>query len=168
LDTRYWHDTPGTPKTRVLIYNKNQFEMTERIKQYLQSLNLAHDVLTYGGYTPDAYREKLRQATVLLWLSATETQGLAYLEALSMNVPVIAWDPGLWRYTSPALRKSFECPASSVPYFDARCGETFKATGDFPGAWQRFSERRAEYRPREFIFEQKLDLDSNLERLPLA
>ena len=51
----------------------------------------------------------------MVFLSQSESQGLAVLEALSMNVPVLAWNPGAATYDSPELKRSFSLESSSIP-----------------------------------------------------
>jgi hypothetical protein len=86
----------------------------------------------------------------MIFLCEHETQGIAYQEALASNVPVLALDEGILldpmqkRFASPDLR------VSSVPYFDATCGETFVAD-DFEVALDRFLRKRHTYRPREYV-----------------
>jgi hypothetical protein len=68
---------------------------------------------------------------------------------------VLAWNPGQWldparfRYGRPVV------PASSVPFFDARCGETFRDYAGFEATFDRFFDAAlaGEYTPRSYIME---------------
>src|SRR5216683_2141799 len=96
----------------------------------------------------------------MIFLCEHETQGLAYQEALSSGVPVLAWDRGGdWRDPSYFPRVRFG-PVSSVPYWDERCGERFESEVDFRDRLDLFFEklRSSQYRPRDFILE-NLTLD---------
>ena len=90
----------------------------------------------------------------MIFLCEHETQGLACQEALSANIPVLAWDEGA--LVDPMLRPFAPSGlvVSSVPYFDSRCGERFKAqdfeTG-FTSFWYGVESSR--YRPRQFILD---------------
>jgi hypothetical protein len=165
IDTAFWNTDPSTyEKTQVLIYNKNQSELSNALSKHLMALNIPVKHLNYGHYTPEEYRRELNKSQALVWLSRAETQGLAYLEALSMNVPVIAWDAGRWDYESPVVKKYFSSPSTSVPYFDASCGEVFSTAAEFSGAFGRFAARRAKYQPRAWLESQNMDLPTNLQR----
>jgi len=165
IDTDYWQDTFNLAKNTLLIYNKNQSELTQTIEEQARRLNLQTRVIHYGSYTPEDYRNALAVAWGMVWLSGSETQGLACLEALSVNVPVLAWDPGRWDYESIKMRKHFSCAASSVPYFDATCGEVFTMAGEFLPALERFRAHLQMYQPRACILRQNLDVVTNLRLL---
>ena len=64
--------------------------------------------------------------------------------------PILALDEG--RLVDPEQRRHArpDLRVSSVPYFDANCGETFEPDGLEP-ALNRFLERRAQYRPRDYV-----------------
>lgn len=165
IDTDYWQPSFSDAQTRVVIYNKNEPALTDAVARHLDALTVPYTVIRYGDYTPETYRETLRHASGLIWLSASETEGLACLEALSMNVPVLAWSPGIWTYDSPVLKRRFSAPATSVPYFSPRCGETFAAPEEFPVAFDRFWTQRAAYQPRAWLLSESLDLKTNLRAL---
>lgn len=89
----------------------------------------------------------------MLFLCEHETQGLAYQEAMSTGMPVLAWNDGV--LVDP-IQKQFAPPGltvSSVPYFDARCGLTF-TMATFEPQLDAFIHGRAQYRPRAFVKEQ--------------
>jgi glycosyltransferase involved in cell wall biosynthesis len=161
IDTDYW--SPATAKTfQLLVYNKGQDALCSQITSALDAASISYRTVRYGSHTACEYRAELSQASGLVWLSASESEGLAVLEAFSMNVPVLAWNPGEWNYASAELRKSFSCRASSVPYFDARCGEIFQTIIQFPTALMTFQNRLTTYRPRDYLLANHLDLASNL------
>ena len=54
-------------------------------------------------------------------------------------------------------------PATSVPYFSDRCGETFAGADDFASALDRFLLRRSSYAPRCFV-SHNLSLESSGQR----
>ena len=91
----------------------------------------------------------------MIFLCEHETQGLAYQQALSCNVPVLAWDPGQWldpwryRYGEGVV------PATSVPFFDERCGMTFLGVPDFAAHLSVFIEasRAGSFSPRDYVIE---------------
>lgn len=165
LDTETWAPAPRRRSSFVLVYNKGQAALAHSIRQWLQKAGIGVHQIDYGHYRAENYRALLQKASACVWLSRSETQGLACLEALSMNVPVLAWDPGEYSLHRGRLRIS--APASSVPYFDARCGEVFRRFEEWPSTWAAFRERKGTYRPREYVLEKRLDLAHNLEWLPL-
>lgn len=175
INTQQW--IPGTElgkkETDVLIYNKIYWE-TEKvneellfpIKNYLQSNGYKYTEIIYGKYNPKEYAEKLKRSKVMIFLSAHESQGLAYQECLSSNVPIIAWDQGFWldpirfKYGKPIVK------ASSVPYFDERCGMKFVDFEEFTKRFMDFFENAMsnKYNPREYILE-NLSIEKSTDKM---
>lgn len=160
IDTEAWPDMAGEAKSLdVVIYDKVRWERETRVPQlvdaaraHLDARGLTHETLRYGEHHQSQFRSAVRRGRALLFVCEHETQGLAYQEAMAADMPVIAWDEGelvdpyLARYAPPGLA------VSAVPYFDARCGTTYRA-GGFAEAFDRFWAARADYRPREYVLE---------------
>jgi hypothetical protein len=161
IDTKAWPDLTGRRKTLdFLVYDKIRWRREELKPQILDALitrlqadGRSVEVLRYGDHTLGQYRNALSRARAMLFLCEHETQGIAYQEAMASGVPVLAWDEGV--LTDPK-QIPFARPGltvSSVPYFDARCGVTFKL-GEFESAYEDFWKRLGEFRPRDYVTEQ--------------
>ena len=71
---------------------------------------------------------------------------------MSSNLPMFVWDVDKWTDRGP----EHECPASSVPYWDERCGEKVYSLSELEAARERFSiflDSLDNYSPRSFILE---------------
>jgi glycosyltransferase involved in cell wall biosynthesis len=175
IDTFEWKPVGNAAKKPidVLIYNKlywdegaGERELTEPIRNFLHDNNYSFSEIVYGKYSKEGYHDKLSQAKAMLFLSAHESQGLAYQECLSSGVPVIALDQGYWldpirfKYNKPFVR------ATSVPFFDERCGVTFSNVSEFPQTFRLFFEDclSGKFDPREFILE-NLSIEKSTERM---
>lgn len=160
LDLTRWPDLSGRPKTHdVVIYDKihwNRDEMVprilDRLRRHLDAENLSYVVLRYGDHHLSQYREALKGGRALAFLSAHETQGLAYQEALASGLPVFAWNEG--KMVDPQERSNVpsDIVVSSVPYFDDRCGMTFTEP-QIEEQFDRFWAARGGFRPREYVSE---------------
>ncbi len=159
MDTTAWPDTSQNKKEiDVLIYDKIRWDrdrlvptLLEPILAHLEGCGLRTATIRYGQYDRDAYKALLSASKMMIFLCEHETQGMAYQEALTSNVPVLAWDNGFWL---DPQREKFEpdpVPASSVPYFSEECGRTFKDIQSFYPAFEEFLQHQAEYRPRRFV-----------------
>jgi glycosyltransferase involved in cell wall biosynthesis len=162
IDTDRWPDFSSNRKDLdVLIYDKIRWDKGEvrrnavpdilgRITGHLDRLGLSYMVLRYGAHHLSRFRAALRRTRSMIFLCEHETQGLAYQEAMSCNVPIFALDEGVLvdpmqrRFADPALR------VSSVPYFDASCGERF-IPDNLEDGFARFWDRRQAYTPRQFV-----------------
>ena len=92
----------------------------------------------------------------MIFLCEHETQGIAYQQALSCGVPILAWDAGgAWQDPAYFPDKVRFAPVSSVPYWDERCGRRFSETFSFPGAWAVFwsDVNSSRFDPRAYILE---------------
>lgn len=174
IDTIEWQDTGNLRKDiDVLIYNKLYWsdrdynsELLLPITEYLKANGIIYEIVQYGKYLKNDYKKLLSRSSSLLFLSAHESQGFAYLEALASNVPVFAWNPGVWldpvrfNYNRPLV------PATSVPFFDVNCGDTFIDISEFYRNFPVFLEKtkQGEYSPRGYILD-NLTIEKSTEKM---
>jgi glycosyltransferase involved in cell wall biosynthesis len=158
-----------------LVYDKVRWPDTEKYRglvafcrETLAKAGLSSRYLRYGQYPrgrESAYHDLLRQARAMLYLSENETQGFAYNEALSMDVPILAWNIGLW--CDPYRHDSGvgNVPATSIPYWDERCGVDFRNKSDFAARLGLFLERlqAGQFAPREYVLD-NLRLEQGAQR----
>lgn len=163
IDTQRWFPAPVEAKTvDFLVYDKVMWDrdrvhaaMVAPILATLRSRDLSFETIRYGRYRPQDYAAALARARAMVFLCEHETQGLAYQEALSAGVPVLAWNPELWldpwrfRYGETVV------PATSVPFFDVRCGRTFKGYPEFEARLDELLSalHAGSLAPREYILE---------------
>lgn len=164
IDTDRWTPPAAlSPGLQVLVYDKirwrhdeYQRSLLDPILTALRNAGASIHYLRYGAYKEQDYCALLQQVHAMVFLCEHETQGFAYLQALSSGVPILAWDRGgMWQ--DPRLypqRVKFE-PVESVPYFDARCGLKFKDLPAFEQQLEGFLERvrSRHYRPRDYVVE---------------
>lgn len=161
IDTTAWTDLAGEPKDLdFIVYEKFLWDRKPVAEQLLSPIlstlsarGLEFEKIVYRHYDHATYKSLLRRARGLIFLCEHETQGLAYQEAMASNVPVLAWDCEQWCDPGRLRFGEERVPASSVPFFDARCGERFRGAAEFPRALDRFLANRARYQPRAYVLE---------------
>jgi len=164
IDTRTWSPVPSDQKTTdILLYDKvmwarhrSETDLIAPIVTHLRRHGLSFVTLRYGFYDEEEFREALVRCRVMIFLCEHETQGIAYQQALSCGVPILAWDRGgYWQDPSYYPHKVKFAPVTSVPYWDERCGIRFKNVEEFPEKLAEFLERSAaqEFSPRDYILE---------------
>lgn len=159
MDTTLWSNTKDLPKNiDVLIYDKVRWNrdaytasLISPIIAMLKEKNMTYQVVQYGHYDHNTYKQLLTQSKSMIFLCEHETQGMAYQEAMASNVPVLAWDNGYWLDPNRERFEANPVPASSVPFFSAECGERFQTSAEFPATFERFWNRLNTYRPRDFV-----------------
>jgi len=174
VDTELWKPEDGGPKAEhgermagggktvdFLIYNKVRWEhdryeaeLIQPIRYELKRRDLSFKEIRYGFYREEDFHALLMRSKAMIFLCEHETQGIAYQQALSCGVPILAWDRGgFWQ--DPEFyphRVKFE-PVSSVPYWDDRCGLKFQNVGQFSDRLGEFvdKQRRGDFQPRDYI-----------------
>ena len=164
IDTERWLPTsPEHKDIDVLLYDKVRWKHDEfeasligPIRSMLRQRGLSFLELRYGSYRETDFHIALGRCRSMIFLCEHETQGIAYQQALSCDVPILAWDRGgYWQDPAYFPGKVTFQPVTSVPYWDERCGGKFKDGAAFPEAWTSFWEdvQAYRFRPRDYISE---------------
>jgi glycosyltransferase involved in cell wall biosynthesis len=164
IETDKWKPIwPEDKDIDILIYDKIRWdreryesELINPIKSYLKQQNLKLEVIRYGSYQEKTYHNLLDRSKAMIFLCEHETQGIAYQQALSCGVPILAWDRnGFWQDPSYYPQKVKFGPVSSVPYWDSRCGIKFKNISEFPTKLEDFlnSLKHQKFASRDYIME---------------
>lgn len=161
IDTDFWQPQKQVPRKQILVYVKflwNREQNTETllhpIMDYLVAKGVDFQTITYGSYTLKEYKELLEKSSAMIFLCEHESQGLAYQEAMAMDVPIYAWDQGLWLDENRFEWGETEpVPASSVPYFNESCGHKFKDLQEFQTGFNSFFKavQQGKFSPREYV-----------------
>lgn len=164
IDTDCWQSASHlTKKFDVLVYDKVRWKhelfnesLIKPILFYLNGKGLCVKVIRYGSYREEDFQRLLGHSRSMLFLCEHETQGIAYQQALACDVPILAWDRGGY-WQDPAYYPDLVqyAPVTSVPYWDARCGEKFSEHAEFECVWDTFWEsvNNNRYSPRDYIME---------------
>ena len=131
-----------------LIYFKrrDQSEL-DAVKKFLVSNGLSYRMVEYGTYGEDGFKQLVNSAKFCFLINGTESQRIAVQEIMSMGVPIIAWDIKEWLDQGEAYR----VPATSIPYWDERCGEVFFNIDDLEVTFSKFYATLDQYDPKAFI-----------------
>ncbi|MGI4019963.1 MAG: hypothetical protein ACRYFA_00510 [Janthinobacterium lividum] len=174
INTEKWQPVKTIKKYDILIYSKIMWDkplthenLTTAVLEKLEKSGLSYRIITYGKYTESQYHQLLLQSRAMLFLCEHESQGFACCEALAMNVPVLAWDQGLWLDPNRfSWGEHKPVPATSVPFFDSRCGEKFTDLNSFHHVFDDFYAKvlKAEFSPRSYILE-NLTLKKSAQRM---
>lgn len=161
IETDEWKPPAQKKATNtVLLYDKVRWDrehytdtLINPIMQKLQSIGIKVEYLKYGEYQEENYKEILQRVDAMVFLCEHETQGFAYLQALSSNVPILAWDVGgYWKDPSYYPNIQFG-PVTSVPYWDERCGKKFKDFAEFEEQLMSFYSELPAFEARNYILE---------------
>ena len=138
---------------KVFIYFKSRHpDEFMFLKNFFIYNNIPFDFFSYNDkYNEIDYLNVLQHAKYGIWLDAHESQGFALQEALSCNVPLLIWNVSSMK--QEYAQNYSDIPASSIPYWDKRCGEFFYIQNDFFITFNKFISNLHNYKPRDFILE---------------
>ena len=162
IDTDLWCPDPEVKKEYdFLIYDKVRWEhdryekeLITPIRRELGRQKLSFAEIRYGHYQEEDFHSLLKRCKAMIFLCEHETQGIAYQQALSMDVPILAWDRGgYWQDPYYYPTKVKYQPVSSVPYWCKNCGEKFIILNQFTACLEeyQFQNKNNGYRCREYI-----------------
>lgn len=134
-------------KNTILIFIKNIPEkLLQDILQTLDKRGEKYKLLSYGDFNQKEYFEELNKSKFMIYLSPSESQGLALHEAWARNVPTLVWDNQMWQYKE----YSWSSEKISCPYLTDECGLTFKDSLDFEEKLNIFLNKLDTFTPRQY------------------
>lgn len=140
-----------------IVYDKIRWRRNERgpsilnrITGHLDAMGRSYTVLRYGHHHHYQFLHALRRSRAMIFICEHETQGLAYQEAMSCNIPVLAWDEG--KLVDPTLKPyvNANMVITSVPYFDNECGMKFTMV-NFEQIYDEFWQKLSRFNPRHYV-----------------
>lgn len=143
-------------KSEIFIYLKNRnMDEINFVLDYLNKIGIKYTIINYGNYNEDDFIELLGKSKYGIWIGSHESQGFALECALSCGVPLLVWNVSkLCQETGcPAIYYSAKTIATSIPYWDTRCGEYFYDKEQFIETFEKFLSKLDQYKPRNFILE---------------
>ena len=148
VDTEYWQANHNNAKNKCILYTKNSTnEFNQKIKTLIKKYDWNVDEIMYGNYDLHTWKSKLDSASLAVFLSSSESQGIALAEAWSMNVPTFVWNP-----KPMELNGRFFPSVTSAPYLTPETGISWKTENEFQDALNGFMEKN-EFQPRKWILE---------------
>ena len=154
VDTIKFNETkPINERNDVFIYFKRrQPEELNIINSFLLHYGIKARIFNYvERYDENEYINYLHNSKFGIWLDAHESQGFALEEALSCNVPLLVWNIVSMKQEYGSSYSNI--PATTIPYWDERCGESFIDKNELFETFQKFINNLLNYKPREYILE---------------
>lgn len=154
VDTdRFKPRIPRCDKNRIFLYKKSRCHSDyNAITQFLQKRNIDVKVFSYNQrYSEDEYIEYLQHSKYGIWVGIHESQGFALQEALSCDVPLFVWSV---TSMNQEIGPNYDnIPATTIPYWDERCGEYFHRQDEMERTFDLFLSKLDTYKPREYVVE---------------
>lgn len=159
VDTSYWSPhAVDRKRTEILIYVKwpigDKVEVIDSIVQLLESRNCRVTMIECGEgkyYLKEDYIELLQKAMLMVGFSASESQGIAWDEAWSTDVPTFILRNNLRTILDRTVA------VSSAPYLTEHTGYFFDDLGSFDELFSKWEAGLHTFHPRQWVLENMSD-----------
>ena len=146
VDCEYWKPIKQE-KNGVLVYWKTEDEgLVEAVEMLIRKYGLVPIRIRYGGYQKDTFKTVLNRCQYAVFISRSESQGMALAEAWAMDVPTFSFDPGSLIYRG----KRYSL-VSSCPYLTPDTGKPWKTLNELEKLLTSFDVSK--YHPRKWVLE---------------
>jgi hypothetical protein len=154
VDTEKFKDIkPICDRNKVFIYFKTRDpSLLNSIKIFLRTKGVDYVIFNYNTkYNEKEYINHIQNSKYGIWIGRHESQGFALEEALSCNVPLLVWNVKSMNEEYGYNYK--DIPATTIPYWDERCGEYFYNLNELEVVFNKFILNINNYKPREYVLE---------------
>jgi len=154
VDVEYWKPSTRYTRKKILIYEKQNKGIVGPIQpyvHYIKSRGYDLEIIHYGCFTHKDYLQKLQQAILMIGFVRDESQGLAWSEAWSTDVPTL-----IWRNEVNTCRdRSYSC--STAPYLTRNTGLFFTDFEDFKHKFLFWEQQKHTFSAREWTISHMSD-----------
>lgn len=160
VDTSKFKHVLRTSNSSVLVYFKNRdYRLLKDVLAILEGCGYDVKLFTYGDYDENEYSTALSESHFGVWLTGTESQGYALLEALATGLPLIVFDvDSIADNIYPERSVTAEFPkilhkikASAAPYFNEKCGQRIRNVEELLPAIHLLIEKYNSYDPSSYV-----------------
>jgi glycosyltransferase involved in cell wall biosynthesis len=160
IDTENYNiERNATDNSVVMIYYKRRDpKLLYRAIDLVKNMGLIPQVIKYGEYNEDQYKQILSKSKFGVWIGVSESQGIGLQEALASGLPLIVCDVNSLfessaknEYKFPEKLRNFK--PTSAPYFDERCGIIINDFSKLGKAANEMLKNISYYNPREYIID---------------
>jgi hypothetical protein len=154
VNTKFWTADTEVERRDILIFEKQingPVGPVEPYAEYLHSLGWNVQIIKYGSFSHDQYLESLNRSCLMLGFVTAESQGIAWAEAWSADVPTL-----IWRNSSNVWGgRRYSC--STSPYLTPQNGLFFDDLDDFKVQFAYWEAHGEQFKPREWTLENMSD-----------
>lgn len=138
----------------VIVYWKTEAEdFCCQVEDVLKQNNWNPIRIRYGSYTQTQYKNLLHNCAFCVFLSRSESQGIALAESWSMNVPTLVWDP----QAPSTINGKVYWPISAAPYLNSCLGLQWKNIEEFEALLKDMPEKLSLFSPRNWVSQNMTD-----------
>lgn len=156
VNQTFWSPS-NTAKNNVLLYIKTDNDIVIDVQSLLEKNRIKYTKLVYGKYDSADYKKQLDSSRAAIFLSTSESQGLALVEAWSMNVPTLVWNAKKTKIIS-IERSLVTTAASSAPYLSTKTGVFWDDIKELEAVVKDVLQGENSFEPRNWVLNNMTDL----------
>jgi hypothetical protein len=161
-------DKSDKPFLCMLYTKMRNIEEVHYLKTVLRLNKVPYLHLNYGDYTDSEYQNALDNVKFCIWFGCTESQGFAFQECLSKNVPILVISPKTMFETCDSgtvrmgslfnnLIGNYKLVGTTASYWDDTCGIYIEDLEKFQEAYNTMLVKYKTFEPRKFVEERLND-----------
>jgi hypothetical protein len=142
----------------VVVYWKTGPELVcKEVEDILKRYGWNPYRIRYGSYAKEEFKKLLAQSAFSVFLSASESQGLALAESWAMNVPTL-----VLKRTEPLVcnNKTYPGGICASPYLTSYTGMEWKDMTEFEQMVQKIDQLLPTFEPRQWVLSHMTDIVS--------
>lgn len=154
VDVDYWKPNKSIVRNQILVYEKQAKGPVGPIEPYvefLKSNGYTVKVIKYGDYSLQEYKTQLLHSIAMVGFVRDESQGIAWAEAWSCDVPLFLWN-NHWN-----VFRGVKHRCSPAPYLTDENGIFFDDHNDFQIKFQQWEKGHFKFQPRKWCLENMSD-----------
>jgi hypothetical protein len=159
VDTDFWRPNDSLIRDTILVFDKRTSKedasRTAPILNYLRSKNYSVEIIVRSpvqGYSQNSYLSLLKRSCLLIGFTVgSESQGIAWAEAWSCNVPTLILQNRISVYQG----RRFEC--TTAPYLNKENGLFFDNFDNFKLMFDYWEKNKNQFRPRDWVLKNMSD-----------
>ena len=156
IDTDIFRPSDIKPSDkRIMVYHKRRDTRDlQTILDALYKLGLPYRLVLCGQYDEEEYLDLLAETSFQIHLGCSESQGIAMLEAMACDIPILVCD--VMRISQAKTGYNFDTsldrlPVTSAPYFDDTCGVKITDLSEVKNAIELMLDNLNGFSPRNYI-----------------
>ena len=155
VDINYWVPDSLKKNKQILIYEKQAKGPVGPVEPYvhlLEKMNYKVKVIKYGSYSLSEYLLELQKSVLMVGFVTDESQGIAWAEAWSTNVPTFLW----YNDSNTYRGRAYNCTTS--PYLSNDTGVFFDDIHDFEIKFRQWERQEFNFEPRKWCIDNMSDV----------
>ena len=154
VNTEFWKPKFANRRKKILIYEKQikgPVGPVQPYASYIISKEYDVHIIQYGSYDYKEYLHHLQESILMVGFVTDESQGIAWAEAWSCDVPILVWN----NHTNIYNGRTYHC--TPAPYLTKENGLFFDNFDDFVLKFNEWEQGIYQFSPRKWCLENMSD-----------